>query len=267
MFEIFQYEFMQRAFLAGTIVGVAAPLIGIFLVVRRYSLMADTLAHVSLLGIALGIVFNINPFLSAIAVSMIASLGMEKLRNNKKLFGESILSLFLSGALASAVVLISASSGFDASFYSYLFGSIATVTREDLTLIIPIALAIVVTIMVFYKNLFLLSLDEELALASGVKTKLLNTILVLLAALQVSTSIRVVGVLLIGALMVIPVISAFQFEKSFAKTIVISVIFSLVSVNVGLFGSYYLNIASGGSIVVVSFILFFLSLAWNKLRS
>lgn len=266
MFEIFQYEFMQRAFLAGTIIGVAAPLIGIFLVVRRYSLMADTLAHVSLLGIAIGIVLNINPFLSAIAVSMLASLGMEKLRNDKKLFGESILSLFLSGALASAVVLISASNGFDASFYSYLFGSIATVSRSDLALIIPIAVTIVITILAFYKKLFLLSLDEELAIASGVKTKFLNTLLVLLAALQVSTSIRVVGVLLIGALMVIPVISAFQFEKSFAKTIIIAVAFSLVSVNLGLFASYYLNIASGGSIVVISFVLFFLSLLRNKLK-
>jgi zinc transport system permease protein len=139
MIEIFQYDFMVRAFEAGIAIGVVAPLIGMFLVVRRYSLMADTLAHVSLAGVAIGLLFKINPIISAVGLSLAASIGIEHLRNSRKIFGESVLALFLSGSLAVAVIILSLAKGFNANLFSYLFGSISTVSPFDLWVTIGLA--------------------------------------------------------------------------------------------------------------------------------
>jgi zinc transport system permease protein len=264
MLEIFQYDFMIRAFIAGIAIGVIAPLIGTFLVVRRYSLMADTLAHVALLGVALGLLLKISPLLAAVVTSVAAGLGMEKLRDNKRLSGDSILALFLSGSLAIAVVLISASRGFNVNLFSFLFGSISTVSSGDLYLIGALGLLSVIIVLGFYKELFLVSLDNEIAKANGIKTSALNFILIMLAALAVSLAIKIVGALLIGALMVIPVMASLQFRRGFGKTIILSILISLFCVLCGLFVSYYLGWASGGTIVIVALVIFLLSLFVTK---
>lgn len=266
MLEIFHYEFMQRAFVAGALIGLTAPLIGIFLVVRRYSLIADTLAHVSLLGIAIGLILNINPFVTAIIASVIASIVIEQLRSEKKLLTESVLSLFLSGALAMAVVLISITKGFNANLYNYLFGSISIVSANDIYIIIALASILIFAVLYFFKDLFLLSFDSELAIVNKVPVKFINLFLAILAALQVSISIRAVGVLLIGALMVIPVITSFQFGLGFKKTLILSIIFSEVSIFFGLYISYYFDLASGGTIVMLNLLFFVISLLFNKFK-
>jgi zinc transport system permease protein len=264
MLDIFQYDFMVRAFEAGIAIGIAAPLVGMFLVVRRYSLMADTLAHVSLAGVAIGLLLAINPIFSAIGLSLVAAGGIESLRNSKRIFGESVLALFLSGSLAVAVVILSIAKGFNANLFSYLFGSISTVSPSDLWITGVLAVVVLLDVFLLYKELFFVSFDEELAAASGLPVRRLNLAMVMLAALTVSLSIRIVGVLLIGALMVIPVISAMQYGKGFRTTLILSVIFSLISVIVGLFASYYLDLASGGAIVLVALFIFIVSLAFTK---
>src|SRR3990167_1667813 len=241
MLEIFQYDFMIRAFIAGIAVAIIAPLIGTFLVVRRYSLMADTLAHVALLGVAIGFLLHIHPLLTAVITSVGAGLGMEKLRKHKKLSGDSILALFLSGSLAIAVVLISVSRGFTVNLFSFLFGSIATVSVSDLYFIVALGLISVLTILGFYKELFLVSLDDEIAKANGIHTDVFNGIIVVLAALSVSLAIKIVGALLIGALMVIPVIA-------------------------GLIVSYFFGWASGGTIVIITISIFLCSLLFGKTK-
>src|SRR3989344_1860113 len=258
MLEIFQYDFMIRSFEAGIAIGVVAPLIGMFLVVRRYSLMADTLAHISLAGVAGGLLLGINPIISAIVLSVAAAFGIEELRTSRRIFGESVLALFLSGSLAVAVIILSLAKGFNSSLFSYLFGSISTVTPTDLW--VTIALAVIL----LYKELFFASFDAELAEAGGLPVKALNLAIVVLAAVAVALSIRIVGVLLIGALMVIPVISAMQYSKGFRTTLLLSVAFSLISVIAGLFASYYFNLASGGAIVVVALLIFLISIALVK---
>ena len=262
--EIFQYEFMLHAFEAGIAVGIVAPLIGMFLVVRRYSLMADTLAHVSFAGVAAGLLFQINPILSAIGLSVLASFGIESLHSKSKIFGESILAIFLSGSLAVAVVIISLAKGFNANLFSYLFGSISTVSTSDLWVTIGLAIAVFFAVILLYKELFFSSFDAELAEASGLPVKALNLTIVILAAIAVALSIRIVGVLLIGALMVIPVISAMQYGRGFRTTLFFSVAFSLFSVIVGLFASYYFNLASGGAIVLIALAIFAVSLFITK---
>lgn len=264
MIEILQYDFMVRAFEAGIAIGIVAPLIGMFLVVRRYSLLADTLAHVSFAGVAVGLLLKINPIISAIGLSLIASLGIEHLRNSRRIFGESILALFLSGSLALAVIILSLAKGFNANLFSYLFGNISTVTSTDLNITIVLAITVFFAVVLMYKELFFVSFDEELARASGLPVKYINLAIVMLAAIAVALSIRIVGVLLIGALMVIPVISAMQYRYGFRSTLLLSVLFSVVSVIAGLFAAYYLNLASGGAIVIVALIIFLASMVVTR---
>ena len=257
MFEIFHYDFMVRAFTAGFAIAIIAPLVGIFLVTRRYSFMADTLAHVSLAGVAAAFLLGLQPVLTALALSITTALTVEKLRSSGKVLGEAGLAIFLSGGLALASVLISASHGINLNLSSVLFGSIATVTTTDLWLILSLGLVVVLTISFIYRQLFAISLDEELAIVSGLPVRRLNQILVVLTAVIVSLSMRIVGILLVGALMVIPVMAAMQFKKSFLKTMIISVIISIFSVISGLFLAYYLGWASGGTITLISILIFF----------
>jgi len=263
MFSLFHYDFIIRAFVAGIITAIVAPSIGIFLVVRRYSLMADTLAHVSLVGVAVGLLTGMNPVLGSLLTAVVAALVIERLRESKKIFGESILALFLSGGLAVAVVLISLSHGFSVNLVSYLFGSITTVSTMDIYIIGAAGIVIIGTLTLFYKQFFSLAFNEELAAASGMNVKLFNSWLIILAAVTVALAMRIVGALLIGALMIIPVVSAVQFKLSFKMTTALAVGLSLFSVISGLFASYYFNLATGGTIVVIALLVFCLSLLAN----
>lgn len=266
MFEIFQYDFMIRAFAAGLIVAVIAPLIGIFLVVRRFSLIADTLSHVSLVGIAIGLLLKINPVFTALITTLIASFGIEKIRKSKLIFEESVLAVFLSGSLATALIIVSFGNGLNVNLFSFLFGSITTVTRLDLITILGFGLLTIFTVWLFYKELFITSFDEDLAKVQGINVSFFNTLLIALAAVAISLSMRIVGILLTSALMIIPVLTAMQWTKSFRSTLFLSLIFSVISVLTGLFVSYYLNLSAGGTIVELTIILFGGSVLLKKVR-
>ncbi|MFH1078210.1 MAG: metal ABC transporter permease [Patescibacteria group bacterium] len=265
LLDIFGYGFMQRALLAGIVTGIVAPVIGTFLVVRRYAIMADTLAHVSLVGVAASILGGFtNPVYGAAAVSVLASIGIEELRARGRLYGESVLALFLSGSLAIAVILVGLGRGMNVNFTQYLFGSITTVTWTNVVVLAAFAILAIGLIALTYRRLFLVAFDEDLARAGGIRLRAYNAMQMALAALTVSLSIQIVGALLIGALMVIPVLTAMQFRRSFLATMLLSVGFSVVSVVVGLLASVSLNLASGGTIVLVSLILFVASFTIGK---
>ncbi len=266
LLQVFSYSFMVRAFLAGTMIGIVAPMIGTFLVAKRYSLMADSLAHVSLAGVALGLLLGIYPVYAAIIVSIVTAVIIEKLRTQRGVSGEVALAMFLSGGLAVAVVLIGVGHGFGVDLFSYLFGSITTVSETDLWIIGSLGVAVLMLIGLFYKELVAISFDEEAALVNGVPVSAINMTLMVLTALTVSLAMRVVGVLLIGALMVIPVVTAMQLRRSFLHTMMAAVGFSLLAVIGGLLGSYYFNLASGGAIVVTSLGLFFITMALTQSR-
>jgi zinc transport system permease protein len=255
----FIYDFIARGTTAGIVIALIAPIIGIFLVLRRYSMIADTLSHVSLSGVALGLLLKINPLISAIFTTVISSVIIEKLRSSKKVYGESALALFLSGSLAFAVVLISLSRSFNANLFSFLFGSIATVTNVDILTVVITGAIVFLAITLIYKELVYISFDEESAKVSGVKTELLNTIFIALTALTISISIPVVGVLLISALLTIPVISAMQFGRPLIPTIIIAQVISVSSVVLGIIASFYLNLAPGGIIVLTTIFFFFVT--------
>jgi zinc transport system permease protein len=244
----------------GFVVGLVAPVVGTFLVMRRYSLMADTLAHISLLGVAIGFLAAMHPVLAAVGIAILAALGMELLRGSRKIFGESVLALFLSGSLAIAVVLLSAGGGLNVDLLGFLFGSITTVQPFDVWVIVPLSCIVFVIVLILYKQFFFIAMNEELAAVGGLPTKTLNAVLVVLAAVTIAISMRIVGALLISALMVIPVITAMQIARSFKGVMVVSVCASLFSVMTGLVLSYHFALASGGTIVVVALVLFSCSL-------
>ncbi len=254
--DIFQYGFMVRGLEAGIIVALIAPLIGMFLVLRRYSLIADTLAHVSLAGIALGLLLGLNPVYTAIGVTAISSVGIERLRTSQKIYGESALALFLSGSLALATVLLSLAKGFNTNLLNYLFGSIVTVTAGDVRVMAVLAGIVFLALFLFYKELVYISFDEESAKAVGIPVRFINVLLIVLAALVVSLAIPIVGILLISALMVIPVITALQFKKGFVKTIIYAEIISVLSVIFGIIFSFYFNLSTGGTIVLAMLAVF-----------
>lgn len=256
--ELFQYSFMLRGLEAGIIVGLIAPLIGVFLVLRRYAMIADTFAHVSLAGIAFAILFGFNPILSAMTATLLASFGTERLRGTKRISGESALALFLSGSLALAVILIGLGKGPGANISNFLFGSILTVTREDVGIMLLLAAGIGTLITLLYKELVFSSFDDEAARASGIPTRAVNIALIIATALTVSIAIPIVGVLLISALIVIPAVTALLLHKDFLTTLIIAEIISVSSVVGGIILSFQLDIPSGGTIVMIM-LFFFLS--------
>jgi len=262
--ELFQYGFVVRGLIAGIIVAVIAPLIGIFLVLRRYSLIADTLAHVSLAGIALGFLLGLNPILMALIVTVGSSLGIERLRTARRLYGESALALFLSGSLALATLLLSLGKGFNTNLLNYLFGSIVTVTERDVYTIAILGIVVAVILVLFYKELVYTTFDEESARVSGIPARLVNTVLIVLAAMTIALAIPIIGVLLIAALIVIPVVAALQLQRSFLQTIFIAEAISIGSVIAGIVISFYFNLSTGGTIVLVMLGIFLTLLALKR---
>lgn len=256
MLDIFQYSFVVRGLEAGVIIALIAPFIGIFLVLRRYSLIADTLSHVSLAGVAVGLLLNINPIFTAIGASVLSSFVIEKLRISKKVYGESALAIFLSGSLALAIVLISLAHGFSVDLFNYLFGSIVTVKQSDVFIIGLLGAMVIFLLLAFYKELVYITFDEEAAQISGIPTRFVNILLITLAALTVSLAIPIIGILLISALIVIPVVTALQLHTSFKKTIIYAELISLFSVMSGIFVSFYLNLSTGGTIVLIALFIF-----------
>jgi zinc transport system permease protein len=258
--EIFQYSFMVRALIAGLIIGLVAPMIGMFLVLRRFAIFADALGHAALVGVALGVVLGLSPVLAAVVVCIAVALIVEQLRARRRLPSDATLALFLSGSLAVAIVIISLSRGFSINVMGYLFGSITTVQESDLWIVLALGVGALVAVVGLYKELFYISFDEESARVSGLPTRYVNLVLVSLAALTVALAMRIVGILLVGALMVMPVLAAFQLARSFAGALKLAVVFSLASVLAGLVSSYYLNVAAGGAIVIVALCIFLVSL-------
>ncbi len=250
--EIFQLGFMVRAFIAGGLVGVIAPILGTFLVLRQLSLFVSTLAHVALAGVAVGLLFNRFPVMVAVGITVGAALILEWLRASKRLTSDSALALILYTGLAVMVVLVSLGTGFNVDLFSYLFGNIVTVEEADLWAIGGLAAATVALVWLMYSELVQSTFDSDLARVSGVRVGHVNLALAVLIGITVTLSMRVVGALLVGALTVFPVLASLQISRSFRMTLLVSAVLGVVSVFVGLTISYYQDIAAGGAIVLTA---------------
>lgn|SRR5574341_1343132 len=254
--EFLQYGFMQRALVVGAVTALICPAIGVFLIPRRLSLIADSLAHVALAGIALALVLGISPVLGALGVTVAGAVGIERLRARGRLQGDAALAVFLSGGFAVAVVLISLGRGFNADLLALLFGSILTVSPLDVWLILALGLVVAVVIGGLYPRLLAVTLNEDLARTSGIRVSALNLGLTVLTALATVVAMRIVGVLLVSAMIVIPTLTGFALARSFRGALQAAMATALAAVIVGLVAAYYLGLAAGGAIVLTSLVLF-----------
>jgi zinc transport system permease protein len=254
--EFLEYSFMHRAFAAGAVTALICPAIGVFLVPRRLSLIADTLSHVALAGVALGLLLGVSPVLGALVVTVAGAVGMERLRAGGALQGDAALAVFLSGGFALAVVLISLARGFNADLFAILFGSILTVSPADVWLIVALGAVVAVTIGSFYPQLLAITLNEDLARTSGVPVAGLNLLLTVLTALTTVVAMRMVGVLLVSAMIVIPSLTGFALGRSFRQATFIAIVMALASMTAGLIAAYYLRLAAGGAVVLTALIVF-----------
>ena len=250
--EALSYGFMQKALIAGIAVGLICSFMGTFLVLRRYSLFGDGIAHVAFGGISVGLFLGVFPLWTAFIVSIFGGIGLQKLRQSTKISGDAAVAVVLVSGLAVGVILVSSSGGFSVDLFSFLFGSILLISNEDTIMILAISAGIIATLVVLQKQFLHLTFNEEQAKLVGLRTTLLNYAFVILASITVVTSMRLVGILLISALIVIPNITAMMFGKGFKKTVCISMGISVISVIGGILLSYFLNLAPSGTIVVIA---------------
>jgi zinc transport system permease protein len=264
---MFESEFMRLAFATGAIVGVLAPAVGFFLVQRRMSLIGDGIGHTAFAGVAAGYVLGVSPVATALAASIAGAVGIEWLRTRRRTAGDQALALLFYTGIAAGVVLVSAAGALNVDLFSFLFGSILTVTRTDLVLVAVLGGVGLATIALLYRALAAVVLDEEGARVAGVPIGRLNVLVAALAAVTVALSMRIVGILLIAALMVLPVITATRIAWSMGSTILLSAGLGLASVLGGLTIAYYADMPPGGTTVLLAAAAFAAASAAESLRS
>jgi len=262
--EILSYGFMQNAFMGGFMIAIMCALTGTFLVLRRLSLLSDGLGHVAFGGIALGLLLKIDPIISALALTTAASVWVKKIMESARIYGDAATALVLSFGVGLAVVIIGYVKGFNVDLFSYLFGSILAISESDLLVIAAITIATIAFIAIFYRRLVFMTFNEDLAKTSGVDTDFITTVFALLVGMTVVIAIKAVGILLISALLVIPVISALQVAGSFRSTMALSCAISIFAVMAGTLLSFYANLPAGGTIVMVLCAVFSASVLFGR---
>ena len=254
MLEMFQYTFMQKAFLVGILLAIIIPLIGVIVVLKRLSMIGDALSHTSLAGVALGLLLGIEPIVGAVVVCVVAAFSIETIRRRLPRYAEISISIIMSVGIGLASVL----TGFiedGAAFNSYLFGSIVAITDTEVLMVVIVTVIVVATFLLLYKELMFITFDEQGAILAGLPVKKINFIITLLTAITVSVAARSVGALIVSSLMVIPVACAMQIANSYKKTVLYSVLFAVAFTVVGLVLSYYFNLKPGGTIVLTGVVV------------
>jgi zinc transport system permease protein len=255
--EMLSYEFMRKAFLAATFISVIAPMLGVFLVIRRQSLMADTLSHVSLAGVALGFFLNWNPDFMTLVVVIIAAIILEYLRMIYSTYSEISIAILMSGGLALALVLMNLSGGNSAaSIQSYLFGSIVTITWQQVVILAVLFVVLVILFCLFKRPMYVLTFDEDTAHVDGLPIHWMSMLFNVITGVAIAVMIPIAGALLISAIMVLPAAIGMRIGKGFNTVIIISVFMGLVGMLTGLTGSYYLETPPSASITLIFIGLF-----------
>jgi zinc transport system permease protein len=254
--EIFYYDFMQRAIISGIAIALLCSVVGLFLVLRRYSLFGDAVAHSSFGGIALGLLLGIYPLWTAYVISIISAVVITKIKQKFDISGEASVAVLLSSGIAIGLILISLSGGFSVDIFSFLFGSILLVSVEDTILILGLTGSILIVILLLYRELIYSTFNEEQAKVSGIPVEKINYLIVFIAGITVVTSIQLVGILLISALFVIPNVTAIMYGRSFKQTILLSISFAISAVVLGIIISYLIDITPSGAIVMLSLAIF-----------
>lgn len=267
MLELLSHGFMQKAFMAGILISASTSLIGVYLILRKLSMLGSGLAHASFGGVAIGFLTGLNPFLTALIFAAISSLGINKLVEEAKTYGDSAIAVILSLGMATAVLIIGYVDGFGASLFSYLFGSILSISQQDLMVMTMVFMAISGFIYKYYSQLMMTTFNHEFAKVQGIRTKKIEAAFTVLVALSVVVSIRAVGILLVTSLLVIPGLAALQISASFKSTLLNSVVISEVSMIAGIYLSYLLDLPPAGVIVTLMMVALAGAIIYTKIKT
>jgi len=261
MFEIFQLQFMQRALVAGVLMGATLSLLGVFVVLRRSAFFGDAVAHFAFAGIALGFLFAMNPIVAAVFVSLFLALGMGYLQNHAPTQSlDTIIGIFFSGAAALGIFIIGLLGGYRVDLFQFLFGDIIAISFQDVITALFISVLVGIIFFLTWKPLFKITFNREIAQVSGVRVRFYEYLFLGLLAVVTAMSIKVVGIILVPALLVIPAAAAKNISRTFRQMMVYALLIGVLSVFMGLMGSFYFNTASGATIVLFSIFIFIATL-------
>lgn len=258
--EIFKQDFMIKALITGIFIAISCSLLGVFLVLKNMSLIGDGLAHVSFAAIAIGLLVSDKPIIISIPIVIIASFLVLLLKEKAKIDADATIGLLSSFSIAVGVIIASVAKGFNIDLFSYLFGSILFISPSEMILSGLLAIILIVLVLLFYNDLFSITFDENFAKISGIKVRRINYLLSVLISITIVLGIRIVGTMLISSLIVFPSVSALQISKGFKRTLMFSVLFSMIAVVLGIIFSYILNVPTGALIVIVNAIIFLITL-------
>ncbi len=264
MLSMFDYAFFQRAFIGGICAATLCSILGVFIVLRRAALIGEGVAHLSFGGIALGLFLSIYPLDTALLLSLLGILAIAYMQRKKIVYSEMAIGIMISFGLGLGAVLASLAGGFNVDLFSYLFGSVLTISSNDLLLIIALSIGVLGFVLLFFNELMHMTFDEQGARLSGVPVLIFDLAFNIVLAFTVVVSIKIVGSLLVSALLIIPASSAMQLSRSFRSTVMISIVFGMIAVVLGLISSYIYDIATGGAIVLISIGMFLLCVLLKK---
>jgi len=258
------YGFLQRALLAGIFVAIACALLGVFLILRRDAMIGHGLAHVTFAGVALGLFLRIIPLAVALVIAVLAALGIMKLKEKAGIYGDTAIAIFSSVGLALGILLATLGHSFNVDLFSYLFGDILAIQALEVWLSIGLAAIVVLIVIINYHKFMYMTFDREAAKASGIKVGRLDALLTILTAVTIVLGMKVVGILLVSALVVIPAAAGLQLSSNFKQAIILSSLIAFVSVLLGLFLAFYLDFPASGTIVILSFLFFGLFFVFKR---
>jgi zinc transport system permease protein len=260
--EILSYGFIQRALLAGTLIAVLCSVLGVFLVLRRLSLIGDGLAHVTFGGTAIALslkLYSASSLLVSLPVVMLSSLGILKLTEKARLGGDSAIGIVSALGISAGIILASMGGGYNVDLLSYLFGNILSITTQEVGIAFVLFCVVLLLLSLFFNDLFAIAFDEELARVSGIRTKTINAVLVLLTALSVVLAMKLVGIMLISSLLILPAVSALQLARSFKACVALAALQGGCSVVAGIFLSFAANLPTSAMIVLLNLLFFSLA--------
>ncbi|MEM0493000.1 MAG: metal ABC transporter permease [Candidatus Thermoplasmatota archaeon] len=264
--SLFEYQFFQYAILGGVISSLAVSITGLFLILKREAMIGDGIAHVAFGGVALGLLLGVNPLITALIISILAVLGVSYMRRKGIARSDSAIALMLALGFSTGLIIISMTGGFNVDLLSYLFGSILTIDQNDMIIIILLSIMVISFITIFHKELLSITFDEQSAAITGIPVRPLSFIFNILVAFTITLSIKIIGVILVVALMVLPGLTALQFKYSFKGTMITTVLLAVISIVMGILLSAVYNVAASGVIVFTSASAFLLSALYRRLK-
>lgn len=251
MMEIFQYEFMQRAFVAALLVSVACGIVGTYVVIKRIVSLSGAISHSAFGGIGLGYYLGVNPILAAIPFSIMAAMGIGTIRERVKISEDTAIGILWSVGMAIGIIFINITPGYAPDLFSYLFGSILTVSNSDILIMVFLDILIVVTVYIFQREFLSISFDEEFSKVMGMPSQIIYILLLSLVALSVVVMIKVVGVILVIALLAIPAAISKQYTSDVKRLMILSTVTGMIFTSIGLYLAFIFNLASGATIIMV----------------